>query len=87
MSEITIQIPPLEDIEQHIEIEVRINGKRRQYSYRVQPLRWETCEEPIEERAMCLKRMIREYDDQWQLVQIGNPSENLIPVMFREKAN
>ncbi len=86
MGEITIQIPPLDEIEQHIEIEVKINGKRKEYKYRVEPLKWDTCAELIEQKALCIKKMVSEYDDHWQLVQIGNPTEDLVPIMFKEKA-
>ncbi|MFC1556958.1 hypothetical protein ACFL4Q_05270 [candidate division KSB1 bacterium] len=72
MSEIAIQIPPLEEVEQLIEIEVKINGQRRRFNYRVEALRREACEEPVEERAACLKKMIDAYDKQWKLVQIGH---------------
>jgi len=87
MSEISIQIPPLDEIEHHIEIEVKINGKKRLYNYRVEPVKWDVCIEPPEERALCLKRVIENYDNRWRLVQIGTPTETAIPIMFRERVN
>lgn len=83
MAGITIQLPPL-DAEHTIEIEVKVNGKKRAYLYRVEIMDWDDCEDPPEIRVECLKRMISDYGKDWQLVQIGNPTETNIPVMFRK---
>jgi hypothetical protein len=83
MAGITIQLPPL-DAEHTIEIDVRVNGKKKTYTYRVEIMDWEDCEEPTEIRVECLRRMINDYGKDWQLVQIGNPTETNIPVMFRK---
>ena len=85
MSEITIQIPPLEDINQHVEVEVKINGERLMYNYRVEQFEWQFDEEDMSSSVASLKRMIADYDDGWQLFQIGTPTEKAIPVMFRQK--
>jgi hypothetical protein len=84
MAGITIQLPPLE-AEHTIEIEVKINGKKKAYHYRVEIVEWEECEEPQEIRVQCLRKMINEYGKDWQLVHIGNPTETNIPVMFKRK--
>ena len=38
MSEIIIPIPPLDEIHDPIEIEVKINGKKKKFNYRVEAL-------------------------------------------------
>ena len=83
MREIALSIPTLES-EQNIDIEVRINGKRRSLHYRVEIIAWEDVRRPAEERADVLRRVIRNYDKDWQLVQIGAPTEKTIPIMFRK---
>ena len=40
MSEITISIPSLHDIKHHVEVEVKINGERHLYNYRVEKFKW-----------------------------------------------
>ena len=83
MREIALSIPTLES-EQNIDIEVRINGKRRSLHYRVEIIAWEDVSRPAEERADVLRRVIRNYDKDWQLVQIGAPTDETIPIMFRK---
>jgi len=84
MREIVLQIPTLE-AEQNVEIDVKINGKKRTMRYRVEIVDWETGETTREDAVTVLRRVIRNYDRNWELVQIGAPSQNHIPVMFREK--
>lgn len=84
MREVVLQIPTLES-EQNIEIEVKINGKKRILKYRVEIVNWETAETTVEDRVSVLRRVIRNQHDDWELVQIGAPSQDHIPVMFRKK--
>jgi hypothetical protein len=82
MPAISIQLPAVE-ADQQIEVEVKINGEKKSYHYRVEIFAWEQCHDPAEERAKCLQRMIQGYDPHWQLLQIGAPSEKSIPIMFK----
>ena len=82
MREIALSIPTLE-AEQNIDIEVKINGKRRSLRYRVEIVAWDDAGKPDEEKADVLKRVIKDYDRDWQLVQIGAPTDKTIPIMFR----
>jgi len=84
MPSVTIQLPAIV-AEQQIEVEVKINGQKKRYNYRVEIFAWEQRVEPHTERAQCLKRMIEGYDKSWQMIQIGNPTEKSIPVMFRQR--
>ncbi len=84
MREVVIQIPTLE-AEQNIEIDVYINGKKRKHKYRVEIIAWEDEEKSSEDKVTVLKRVIREHDKDWKLVQIGLPTNTGIPVMFQKK--
>jgi hypothetical protein len=85
MKEISLLIPTLES-EQNIDIEVRINGKRRCLRYRVEIVSWDEKAQEGEDKVEVLRRVIREYDRNWQLVQIGAPTDKSIPIMFRRRA-
>jgi hypothetical protein len=80
---IPLDIPPV-DTENYVEVEVTINGKKKQFKYRVELFRWRDWCSPSEERVEGLKRMINAYDRRWQLMQIGMPTETIIPLMFRQ---
>ena len=84
MREVVIQIPTV-DAEQNIEIDVKINGKKRTMKYRVEIVDWETEGERTEDKISVLKRVIKDHDKDWELIQIGAPINNTIPVMFRKK--
>jgi hypothetical protein len=82
MSTINIQLPAVEG-DQQIEVEVKVNGKKRRLHYRIEIFSWEECEK-IEERAECLKKIISKYDKDWRLINIGSPTETHIPLMFKQ---
>lgn len=82
MREIVILIPDV-DVEQNVEIDVRINGRKKTLKYRVELINWEGKE--TEDRVTILKHKIDEYDKDWELVEIGAPSDNEIPLMFRKR--
>jgi hypothetical protein len=84
MREVVIQIPTYE-AEQNIEIDVHINGKKIKKRFRVEIIAFEEEEDTSEERIAVLKRVIKEHDKEWKLVQIGLPAENRISVMFQQK--
>jgi len=84
MREVVLQIPNIE-AKQNIEIDVKINGKKRTLKYRVEIVELEGSETDAEERVDVLRRVIREYDKNWELINIGAPSDTNIPIMFRKK--
>ena len=84
MREVVIQIPTL-DTEQNIEIDVKINGRKRVMKYRVEIYEWEEDLKDGTEKVDVLRRIIKEHDKDWRLVQIGMPSEKNIPIMFRKR--
>ena len=85
MREVVLQIPTFE-AEQNIDIDVKINGKRRTMHYRVEIVEWEEDEETTEERIDVLRRVIEEHEKDWELIQIGAPIKNNIPITFRKRA-
>ncbi len=82
MANISIQLPVF-DAEHKIEIEVKINGAKQRYHYRVELFEWDECEQ-VDNKAVCLKKKISGYDKEWRVVQIGSPSDENIPVMFKQ---
>ncbi len=84
MREVVITIPKADE-DQNIEIEVKINGKKKKVSYRVEIVGFHDEKESSEEKVTTLQKVIREYDNNWELIQIGAPKEDKIPIMFRKK--
>lgn len=82
MREIVILIPEI-DAEQNVEIDVRINGRKKTLKYRVELLSWEG--DKADNRVTVLKHKIDDYDKDWELVEIGAPGELDIPIMFRKR--
>lgn len=83
MRSISIEIPAVPG-EQDIEIEVKVNGVKQYYNYRVELFPWE--ERLGENRADHIRNMVEDYDSAWELVHIGMPTEHFIPITFRKKA-
>jgi hypothetical protein len=84
MKEVVVQIPTYES-EQNIEIDVRINGKRRTLKYRVEIVEWDSEDEETIDKVSTIKRIIKEHDRDWKLIQIGVPTQKNIPIMFQKK--
>lgn len=84
MSAIAIQIPHISG-EQEIEVEVRVNGKKMSYNYRVEVFYWADCDNPNEDRVDCIRQILAKYDADWELYTIGMPTDELVPITFRRK--
>jgi hypothetical protein len=88
MKDINIPLPDFLD-KQIAEIEVKINGKKRQYNFRIESFRWEPDNEilPVEEKLYKLREGLNNYDKSWQLIQIFKPGEDskFVQVLFRQK--
>ena len=85
MREVVLSIPTLE-AEQNLEIDVRINGKKRTLKYRVEIVHWKGSEPSSEEKVTVIRHAIDDYDKDWELIQIGAPDQEKIPLMFRKKS-
>jgi len=86
MKEVVVQIPTYES-EQNIEIDVRINGKKRTIKYRVEIVEWESDDSETIDKVSTIKQVIKEHDRDWRLIQIGVPTEKNIPIMFQKKVS
>ena len=84
MKEICIHIPDLEP-NQTVELEVRVNGKRHRIHYRVEAIDASGLEPETSTRINQLRAIIRDYNADWELVQIGAEVRQVIPVMFRQR--
>ncbi len=84
MREVVVLIPSFEG-NQNIEIDVSINGKKRILKYRVEIIELEGEDVSTVDKVSVLKRVIKEHDKDWTLVEIGIPTEKNIPIMFRKK--
>jgi hypothetical protein len=84
MREVVIYVPTLE-AEQNIDIDVKINGKKRTMHYRVEIVDWEDYGGESEDKVDVIKRVIKEHDRDWELIQIGIPTKDNIPIMFRKR--
>ena len=84
MREVVIYVPTLE-AEQNIDIDVKINGKKRTMHYRVEIVDWEDYGGETEDKVTVIKRVIKEHDRDWELIQIGIPTKENIPIMFRKR--
>ena len=93
MKDVTI---PLTDFleEQIAEVEVKINGKKRKYSFRIESFPWgiEKTEGQIADTSITtkienLRKSIENYDKGWELVQIFSPAQDAkhIQVLFRQR--
>lgn len=84
MGIIGIEIPHLNE-EQDIEVEVKVNGIKKQYNYRVEIFYWEECPYPTADRVECIRQLVNGYDKDWCLAHIGLPTDDYIPITFRKK--
>jgi hypothetical protein len=85
-----VNIPLPDFLEQQIaEIEVTINGKKRQYNFRIESFRWEPDGEiwTIKQRLDLLREGLENYDKSWRLIQIFKPNEDskFIQVLLKQK--
>ena len=88
MKEISIPLPDFLD-KQIAEIEVKINGKKRRFNFKVESFRWEPDDEVlvVEDRIKMLQQRIESYNKDWELIQIFRPKDDskFVQVLFRQK--
>ncbi len=82
MREVVIVVPDIEE-DQNIEIDVHISGKKQSLKYKVELVAYEG-NQAASDRVTILRHKISEYDKNWELVEIGTPEKNQIPLMFRK---
>jgi hypothetical protein len=95
MRDLCVPIPGFNDSE-HAEIILNFSGKKQTINYRVESFLWDSEEDLFHDgdnvsvslaRIERLKKSIREYDKNWELIQIFTPAENAqsIQVLYRLK--
>lgn len=95
MNDICVPIPRLPDAT-HAEVEVKVEGRKRSFNYRLEVFDWQPTEEISDQNMFArirnnrinqLKQSIENYDKHWELVQIYNPGprDKFIQVLFRQK--
>lgn len=85
MREIVILVPDI-DIEQNVHIEVSINGRKKTMQYKVELLSFEAEGAPPKDKITVLKHKVTSQEKDWELVEIGAPVNDKVPLMFRKKA-
>lgn len=63
-------------------MEVTVGGRTLLMQYRVENLAWKPGTTP-DERIDQLRDFIQSYDDAWNLVQVGSPGPDSVPITFR----
>ena len=84
MRDISIQIPNFSP-GQNVEVEVKIDGKKRLLTYRVVMIEWGRENDSPEKRISLLKNRIKKYEKNWELIEIGAPGRENIQVMFSKR--
>jgi len=85
MPNVSVQLPMIE-ADQSIEITVTINGKQQRFNYRIEIFPWAECRHVVN-KAGCHRQQGHNYDGHWQLIQIGEATENDVTLMFKQVAN
>lgn len=85
-----VSIPLVDFMDKQIaEIEVKINGKKRQFNFRVESFQWEPDHETldVEGKIKMLQKRLEMYDRGWELIQIFKPEEDskFIQVLYRQR--
>ena len=86
MADICIPLPIMQE-NQVVEVEVRVDGKPQRFNYRVELFDWDDATSDQTARVRQLQRRIHEYDQSWELFQIGKPAQRHIPITFRKQLN
>jgi hypothetical protein len=89
-----VTIPLVDFLDEQIaEVEVKINGKKRKYNFRIESFPWgptdaQDAGSEITSKIRRLKENIENYGNEWELVQIFSPAEGAkhIQVLFKQKS-
>ncbi len=83
MSQICINVPTF--AAQHtIGVEVTLDGQKHVMTYRVESVEWPEYL-AAEDRIDILRTYIRDYDKDWELVNIGPAGGGVIPMTFKQR--
>lgn len=82
MNNIRVQFT-IPDVKKVANLEVKVNGERRNLKFRIVNFDWSAETGSSEELITILRQQIQNYDREWELYHIGTPQEGQIPVTFR----
>ncbi len=85
MKEVCIHLPSLQPGDT-LELELKLNGKKRLVNYRVETYFWREDTRTTGDKITRLRHFVENYDDEWELVQIGSPGDDRVAVMFKQRA-
>lgn len=71
------------NVENVVNLDVRVNGEKRNLKFRVETFEWHTDSGSSENLIAILRDRILNYDADWELYHIGTPFGDKIPVTFR----
>lgn len=71
------------NVEKVANLEVKVNGERRNMKFRVVTFPWNAETGSSRELVHLLRDRIENYDRDWELYHIGTPLGDEIPVTFR----
>jgi hypothetical protein len=98
MRDLCIPLPEISEVKQ-ADVIVTMDNRKIEYHFRIESFPWEYSNTAINkrnndkektlERIKKLKKAISEYDRDWELIQIYDPSINskFIQVLYRKKIN
>jgi len=85
MGQIAIQIPRVSG-EQDIVVDVKINGvSQGRYTYKVEFFYWKDCKNPTGNRVDCVREILKNYDPDWEVYNMDEPTADFIAITFRRK--
>ena len=77
---------PMPDEGETLEVAVTLDGTTHLTEYRIETVRWPP-EASSDARFQHLQAFIREYDTGWDLMQVGSPSGDVVPLTFRKQSS
>ena len=77
---------PIPDLHRHktVDLEVTVDGEKRVLNYRVESFPWPEVL-GSEDKVDTLRNYLKHETDDWELVQIGPPDGEMIPITFRRQ--
>ena len=83
---LNLAIPiPSTPAKQDIEIEMTLGGKRHKIHYRVELFYWAKDKAKETDRVEHIRNHIKDYNDGWEVYDIGEPTGEFVPLTFVNK--
>ncbi len=86
MLNLAIPIPDVPGT-QDIEIEMSMKGysQKIKLRYRVELFKWSDCAIDLDNRADCIREVLKDYHEDWIIYNIGKPTKEFVPLTFIHK--